>query len=242
MNSGLLLLDKPAGPTSHDAVQWARRALGTKRAGHCGSLDPLATGLLLVVIEDAVKWQDRFMTERKAYSGRIRLGVVTDTDDLAGKPLNYQPRRPVSDVSEEELRRTFREFLGPQEQKVPLYSAVKVNGRRLYEMARAGEKVELPSKSIQIYRFDMLSYAPPEAEFFMECSKGTYVRSAARDLGEKLGVGATLAALCRESIGPFNRAKAYAWGGGRDVDMDKLMNSFVPFEILSSKFEVRSPK
>lgn len=234
---GLLLLDKPSGPTSHDAVLWARRVLSEKHLGHCGSLDPMATGLLLLGVGEALSWQDRLMAEQKVYEGRLRLGLCTDTDDVTGKtvPLSEACRRAPERgaVSEDELRTAFRRFLGPQEQRVPLYSAVKVKGRRLYEMAREGERVDLPRKTVEIYSFDLLAYEPPEASFRVECSKGTYVRALARDVGEMLGTGAALAALSREGIGPFRRAGAYVWKGEKDVRWADVARAFVPLRALS---------
>ncbi len=206
----------------------------------------MATGLLLLGVGEALSWQDRLMAERKIYQGRLRLGLCTDTDDVTGRavPLPEDRRRPPERgaVSEAELREAFRRFLGPQEQRVPLYSAVKVKGRRLYEMARQGERVDLPRKAVEIYSFDLLAYEPPEAAFRVECSKGTYVRALARDVGEMLGTGATLAALSREGIGPFRRADAYVWKGERDADRDRLVKAFVSLEEVLKKLRVPSSK
>lgn len=231
MTSGLLLVDKPSGPTSHDAVLMVRRALGERRTGHCGSLDPAATGLLVIVAGEAARHQNRFTSERKTYRGTLRLGVTTDTDDLTGKPLPGRPRAPET-VTESELKQVMARFKGRLEQRVPLFSAVKVGGRRLYEMARRGEAVELPRKTVDIYRFDLLRFAPPEAEFFVECSKGAYIRSLARDVGEALGVGAALASLRREAVGLFQVGDAYRWDGRRDVPRDDLLKHLIPLSSL----------
>ena len=232
--SGLLLLDKPLGPTSHDAVMMARRALGTGRVGHCGSLDPLATGLLLLVTEDALKYQNAFMGQKKTYRGKLRLGLSTDTDDLAGKPLPGPAPSPerVDAIDEARLTKAFAALTGAIEQRVPRYSAVKVKGRRLYELAREGIEVELPTKSVTIYRFELLSYQKPEGEFLVECSKGAYIRSLVRDVGAALGVGAVLSALCRESIGDWRRENAFHWDGGREAAKEALLAHFTPLNRL----------
>lgn len=229
--SGLLLLDKPAGPTSHDAVAWARRTLDTPNVGHCGTLDPLATGLLLLVSGDSLKLQNRFTAEKKVYKGKFRFGLRTDTDDLAGKPIGAAAG-DLSAVTEARLKEAFARFTGPLEQKVPLYSAVKVKGRKLYEWARKGIPVDLPVKTVTVHRFDLLGYAPPDAEFLVECSKGTYVRSLARDVGDLLGVGGILSFLCREAIGSFHREKAYAWGGEREHRGEDVLKAFIPHHKL----------
>ncbi|MBI4397095.1 MAG: tRNA pseudouridine(55) synthase TruB [Elusimicrobia bacterium] len=243
-SSGLILLDKPLGPTSHDAVLWARSILKTKRAGHCGALDPSATGLLLLVVGNAVKCQSHFTSERKTYRGTFRLGMTTDTDDLTGRPMplfsEEEIQRRLSVLSARDLAEVFRQFTGRIEQRVPRYSAVKVQGQRLYEWARKGISVELPVKTVEIHAFDLLRCTPPEAEFFVECSKGTYIRSLARDIGEKLGVGGVLSSLCRESIGPFCRGGAYRWGGERDIRADDLVKAFIPFQKFA-EYGIRWP-
>lgn len=195
-------------------------------------MDPLATGLLLIVAGETVKRQDHFMGGRKTYRARIRFGISTDTDDLAGKVAGEVPLSALDRVAEEDLRGAFRRLTGSLEQRVPRYSAVKVEGRPLYEWARKGLDVRLPVKTVQVYRFDLLSYARPEADVVVECSKGTYVRALARDAGESLGTGAVLSFLSRETIGPFSRADAYAWDGRMSADQDRLMRSFIPHEKL----------
>jgi tRNA pseudouridine55 synthase len=234
--SGLLLVDKPVGPTSHDAVLWARRAFGTDRVGHAGSLDPRATGLLLLLFGEALSWQNLAMGERKVYSGVFRFGVATDTDDLAGKPIPTDFRRPPEELTEAEVRDVFARFQGPQEQEVPRYAAVKVRGRPLYVWARKGISVPLPKKSIDVYRLDLLSYTTPDAAFRVDCSKGTYVRSLARDIGAQLGVGGTLAALRRESIGDLTVDRALAWDGGRDAPIAGWERGFLSLGDLTARW------
>jgi tRNA pseudouridine55 synthase len=231
--SGIFLLNKPAGPTSHDAVYWARQALGTDRVGHCGSLDPAATGLLLLVVRDGLKEQNRFMATRKVYRCVIRLGSATDTDDLKGKLLDKKYPRSPADVPNDEARSALAGFVGEQEQAVPLYSAVKIKGQRLYELARKGQTVELPKKTITIHSIAFLGRPQPEdVEVRVDCSKGTYIRSLARDLGDKLQTGGTLAFLCREAVGAFRVEKAYSWDGNRDVPGVDLRPYFIPLANL----------
>lgn len=180
---------------------------------------------------DSLKLQNRFTAERKVYSGSFRLGVRTDTDDLAGKALEGSGA-DISALTQEKVAAAFARYAGEIQQKVPLYSAVKVKGRKLYEWARKGISVDLPVKTVTIHRFDLLGYDAPEARFRVECSKGTYVRSLARDIGNDLGVGAVLSALSREAIGSFNLGAAYVWGGEREVREDQVLKSFIAHDRL----------
>lgn len=230
--SGLLLIDKPKGPTSHDAVLWTRRVLNTHDVGHCGSLDPLATGLLLLVVGEARSLQNRFMSERKVYEGVVRLGLSTETDDTDGRPLEKAYPRKPEEVTETELRNALNQFTGKFEQEVPTYSAVKIKGKPLYHWARKGVPVERPKKEVQVHAMDLLSFQPPDARFRVECSKGFYVRSLARDLGALLQVGGTLAALRRDAIGTYQRANAYPWQDRSELDPALLERSFIPIEQL----------
>ncbi|MBP9128495.1 MAG: tRNA pseudouridine(55) synthase TruB [Elusimicrobia bacterium] len=230
--SGLLLLDKPKGPTSHDAVLWARRVLNTADVGHCGSLDPMATGLILLVVGETRSKQNQFMAERKTYRGVIRLGLATTTDDLDGAPLPGSfPRKPA-DLSAAEIEKALGSFRGPVSQEVPTYSAVKWKGKPLYHWARKGVPVERPVKEVVVHFLEMTGYTPPDVEFFVDCSKGFYVRSLARDLGAVLGVGGTLAALTRETIGNFKRTDAYPWEDRSELNKDIFDRSFIPIEKL----------
>lgn len=232
--SGLLLLDKPKGPTSHDAVLWTRRVLDTGDVGHCGSLDPMATGLLLLVVGEARSLQNLYMAERKTYAGAIRFGAATATDDLDGAPLPRPFPRKVTEVSEADVRAALTRFVGPIRQEVPTYSAVKWKGKPLYHWARKGVPVERPVKDVEVHSLALLSYTPPDAAFRVDCSKGFYVRSLARDLGEALGVGGALAALRREVIGPHRVENAYPWTDRADLDPAAFERSFIPIEKLSA--------
>lgn len=232
--SGLLLLDKPKGPTSHDAVLWARRVLDTGDVGHCGSLDPMATGLLLLVVGEARSLQNLYMSERKTYAGVIRFGAATTTDDLDGAPLTRSFPRTAAELSEADVRAALARFVGPLRQEVPTYSAVKWKGKPLYHWARKGVPVERPIKDVEVHSLALLSYTPPDAAFRVDCSKGFYVRSLARDLGEALGVGGALAALRREAIGPHRVENAYPWTDRADLDPAAFERSFIPIEKLSA--------
>ena len=196
---GLLLIDKPSGVTSHDVVDVVRRALGTKKVGHAGTLDPMATGLLLIGVGRATRLL-RFLGELpKTYEGTMRLGVETTTLDADGEVI---AESPVT-ASEEEVRAAMRALLGESLQRPPAYSAVRVGGRRLYEAARAGEQLEAEPRPIRVDAFELASFDPPDASFRVTCSPGTYVRVLAADVGAALHAGAHLTALRRTAIGPF---------------------------------------
>jgi tRNA pseudouridine55 synthase len=191
-------VDKPAGLTSHDAVQRVRRALGTRQAGHTGTLDPFATGLLVVLVGRATRLARFVESEAKTYLATARLGVRTDTDDLTGAVLQ---ERPVGALSAEELREALAAFLGEQQQRPPAYSARHVRGERSYRLARRGTAVEPPASTVRVHRIELVAWEPPAVSFRATVSAGTYLRAIGRDLGERLGVGAHLTALRREAIG-----------------------------------------
>lgn len=203
---GLLLVDKPTGPTSHDIVSWVRRATRQKRVGHSGTLDPPASGLLVLALGRATRLM-RFLPARpKAYEGVLALGLTTDTDDLAGETLTTTDA-PLPDL--EPTREAARAFLGRQLQYPPAVSARKVDGQRLYRLARQGRRVEAPPAEIEVLGFELEASAQAgRYAFRAEVSSGTYIRSLARDLGEKLGCGGALAELRRTAIGPFRVADA----------------------------------
>jgi tRNA pseudouridine55 synthase len=196
---GLLLVDKPGGVTSHDVVDLVRRRLGTRKVGHAGTLDPMATGLLLIGVGRATRLL-RFLGELpKIYEGTLRLGVETTTLDADGDVVRETP----VDVEEPELREAMRTLVGESFQRPPAYSAVKVGGRKLYEAAREGERLEAESRPIRVDAFELLSFKIPDATFRVTCSGGTYVRVLAADVGAALSCGAHLVALRRTAIGPY---------------------------------------
>lgn len=202
---GALLVDKPAGLTSHDVVDRIRRHFGIKKVGHCGTLDPSATGLLVVVLGKGTKLSDQLMASDKVYSGRIRFGETTDSYDADGELVGSLPVPPL-DV--EALNEFAAGFTGDLMQTPPMVSAVKVNGVPLYKLARRGAEVEREPRLVHIYSFRFTAYAEPVGDFRVACTKGTYVRSIAHDLGQKVGCGAHLTALRRLDSGRFSVADA----------------------------------
>jgi tRNA pseudouridine55 synthase len=196
---GLLLVDKPSGITSHDAVDVVRRRLGTRKVGHAGTLDPMATGLLLLGVGRATRLLRYFGDLPKTYEGTARLGVETDTLDADGSIV----RSSEAAVSRAEVERAFAALLGASMQRPPAYSAVKVGGRKLYEAARAGEALEAPPRPIRVDAFEVLAFEPPDVGFSVTCSGGTYVRVLLADVGTALGCGAHLRRLRRTRIGPY---------------------------------------
>ena len=187
--------------TSHDVVAIARRALGTGRIGHCGTLDPLATGLLILVIGRGTKIQDLLMSEDKEYRGMMTLGLTTNTQDCQGEVLQ---QRPVPEVTPEQLREVFEQFKGDFPQVPPMVSAIKKDGVPLYKLARKGKEIERDPRMVHVFAYAIGKVALPHVEFGVRCSKGFYVRTYAADIGEKLGCGAHLAALRRMRSGKFS--------------------------------------
>lgn len=196
--NGVLLVDKPVGVTSHDVVDHIRKAAGTRRVGHTGTLDPGATGLLIVCIGTATRLSEHLVGLDKTYEGYMRLGVVTDSYDMDGKVLE---ENPVPELTPEQIQRIFDEFTGPILQTPPMVSAVKVGGERLYKLARKGETIEREPRPVTVREFVLLGYEPPLIHFRVCCTRGTYVRSLCHDVGRRLGCGATLDTLRRTAVG-----------------------------------------
>ncbi|HEX7973101.1 MAG TPA: tRNA pseudouridine(55) synthase TruB [Anaerolineales bacterium] len=194
------MVDKPVGLTSHDVVQIIRRGTGIRRAGHTGTLDPRASGVLVILVGPAVRLSEYVSASDKRYQATIRLGSSTDTYDSEGMVTNSSP---VGDISEEQFDQVLQQFIGEMEQVPPPYSAIKVKGRKAYEMAREGEEVDLEPRIINVFSLEVLEWAPPEAVIDVYCSSGTYVRSLANDLGRALGTGAHLVGLRRTKSGRF---------------------------------------
>jgi tRNA pseudouridine55 synthase len=199
--SGVLVIDKPIGLTSHDVVQIIRRGTGIRRAGHTGTLDPRASGVLVVLIGPAVRLSEYVSASDKRYQATIRLGSSTDTYDAEG--VVTQSTVSVDEITEEHFTEVLQEFIGEIEQVPPPYSAVKVKGKKAYEMAREGEEVDLSPRKIHVYSLEVLEWALPEVVVDVYCSSGTYVRSLANDLGNRLGCGAHLVGLRRTKSGRF---------------------------------------
>lgn len=212
--SGVLVIDKPVGMTSHDVVQIVRRGTGIRRAGHSGTLDPRASGVLVVLVGPAVRLSEYVSASDKRYQAIIRLGESTDTFDSEGI---ITKRLPV-DFTEEQIAEALLQFEGTVEQVPPAYSAKKINGQKAYELARKGEEVELEAKEIDVYHLELLEWDPPEAIVDVYCSSGTYVRALANDLGEVLGCGGHLVGLRRTKSGEFALRDA--------VQLRKLQQAF----------------
>lgn len=198
--NGILLLDKPIGMTSNAALQTVKRLFKASKAGHTGNLDPLATGLLPICFGEATKISGFLLDSDKRYIGTCKLGIRTRTADAEGEILET---RPVGDISERQVQAVLEGFVGQIEQVPPMYSAVKVNGTPLYKLAREGKEIERKSRQVTIYEVNLLRLEGDELEIDLRCSKGTYVRTLAEDIGEILGCGAHLSALRRTVSGPF---------------------------------------
>ena len=199
--TGILLVDKPMGMTSHDVVDRIRRASGIRRIGHTGTLDPSATGLLILCLGKATRLSEHLTGLDKTYQGTMRLGIITDSYDLDGKVLEEREVRPVT---AEEIQAHCNEFLGEVEQLPPMVSAVKVGGQRLYKAARKGQEIERQPRTVTIHEFAVLNCAPPDVEVRVSCSSGTYVRSLCHEVGLRLGCGAALASLRRTWVGRYH--------------------------------------
>lgn len=197
---GVVVVDKPRGPTSHDVVARLRRILGTRRVGHCGTLDPMATGVLVVAVGEGTKLVPYLTADDKEYSATLRLGEATDTLDAEGVTTEV---RPVPPLTAEEVARVAATFLGTHPQQVPRVSAVKIDGKRAHEMARRGEEFEAPTREATLHRVETTLVAPNEITLRLHAAKGFYVRSFARDLAAALGTVAHLVALRRSSSGAF---------------------------------------
>lgn len=199
-------MDKPAGPTSHDVVAAARRALGTRAVGHAGTLDPFATGLLILVIGPATRMARLVERYPKCYRAEAVIGVTTDTDDAEGEvtggvtPETWPDRRALEAVLEQ--------FRGARPQRPPAFSARRVDGRRAYQLARSGQPVELPETAVTVYRLEATDWSPPILTFEADVSAGTYIRALGRDIGERLGLGGHLRSLRRTAIGPHRVEQA----------------------------------
>jgi tRNA pseudouridine55 synthase len=199
--SGVVVIDKPSGPTSFDVVRRVKGLFKTRRCGHTGTLDPTATGVLPICIGDATKIASFVSEGEKEYDAVVRFGETTDTQDSAGRTLET---RPVEGMTEEAVREALQGFVGLVEQTPPMYSARKVEGKRLYELARAGEEVPREARQVHIDEARLLGFRSPDATIFVRCSKGTYLRTLAHDLGQRLGPGAHLRELKRARVGPFS--------------------------------------
>ncbi len=217
--SGLLVVDKPGGMTSHDVVARVRRLAGTRKIGHAGTLDPMATGVLLLGVNRATRLLGHLMLTEKSYAATILLGVATTTDDADGEQV---ASADASGLSADRIREALAGFVGEIDQRPSAVSAIKVDGKRAYQRVREGEEVELPARRVTVHDLVVEDVTPPgptvEVRVSIRCSSGTYIRAIARDLGERLGVGGHLVALRRTAVGPFTLDDART--------LDRLAGSF----------------
>jgi tRNA pseudouridine55 synthase len=227
---GVLLVDKAEGMTSHDVVALARRQLGTKKIGHCGTLDPIATGLLLLTVGRGTKVQDLLMSEDKEYVGTFVLGVTTDTQDREGEVIQ---ERPVPQLDENQIRAAFEKLRGDFYQLPPMVSAKKHGGVPLYKLAREGKVVEREPRLVHVYCYTIDRIALPEIDFTVLCSKGFYVRTYAHDIGEALGCGAHLKSLRRTKSGRFDVANAVTVDGIKNSTADQILKRMLSLPEVS---------
>jgi tRNA pseudouridine55 synthase len=227
---GVLLVDKPAGPTSHDVVDRVRRQFGFNKVGHCGTLDPAATGLLILVLERATKLQDRLMSDDKAYEGTMRLGISTDSQDVDGQII---AEKPVPALAAEDVERVFARFRGDIQQVPPMVSAVKHQGTPLYKLARKGKTVEREPRLVHIYDLRVLQLDLPRIKFRAVCTKGTYVRTLCSDIGDALGCGAHLFELRRTRSGKFDVKDAHRLDEILKWNREQLKEFIIPILKLT---------
>ncbi len=227
---GAILIDKPAGPTSHDVVDAVRRAFRFEKTGHCGTLDPNATGLLILVLGKGTKLSEKLMSDDKIYEGSIKFGETTDSFDADGELVSSLPVLPMT---LEEINQAAATFQGDQMQMPPMVSAVKIKGVPLYKLARKGVVVERKPRLIHVYSFRFSSYEEPVGRFRVACTKGTYVRALAHELGGKLGCGAHLATLRRVASGKFDVKDAVPFEDLLKMSSSDLQKHVIPFLKLA---------
>lgn len=227
---GALLIDKPSGPTSHDVVDAIRRRFGIKKVGHCGTLDPNATGLLVIVLGRGTKLSEKLMSDDKTYEGTIKFGETTNSYDADGE---ITASLPIPPLTVEQLNEAASTFVGDLMQTPPMVSAVKKDGVPLYKLARKGIEVEREPRLVHIYKFQFTDYQAPLGSFQVACTKGTYVRSLAHELGQKIGGGAHLSTLRRTCSGKFNVADAMPLDEILKLSTAELEKRVMPFLRLA---------
>lgn len=228
---GALLVDKPSGPTSHDVVDAIRRHFHFKKVGHCGTLDPAATGLLIIVLGKGTRLSEKLMGDDKVYEGTIRFGAATNSYDADGEITSSAPVPPLS---VDALNLLAAEFQGDKLQTPPMVSAIKVGGVPLYKLARQGIEIERKPRLVRVYSFLFSNYAEPDGEFRVACTKGTYIRSLAHDLGQKIGCGAHLKTLRRSASGDFKVEDALPLKTLLQMPLSELEQRVIPFLKLSA--------
>jgi tRNA pseudouridine55 synthase len=227
---GVLLVDKPTGMTSHDVVDRVRRRFGFNKVGHCGTLDPAATGLLILGLERATKLQDRLMSDDKVYEGSMLLGISTDSQDADGQVI---AEKPVPPLTAEDIETVLTRFRGDLQQVPPMVSAVKHQGTPLYKLARKGKTVEREPRLIHIYDLRVLGLELPRIQFRVACTKGTYVRTLCSDIGDALGCGAHLFELRRIRSGKFDVKDAHSLDTILQRTRDELKELIIPILKLT---------
>ncbi|MEI6588488.1 MAG: tRNA pseudouridine(55) synthase TruB [Verrucomicrobiota bacterium] len=227
---GILLVDKPRDHTSHDVVARLRGKLRTKRIGHAGTLDPMATGLLVILVGKATRLSQYLMGVDKEYEGTVELGKVTDSQDLDGQVMQTCP---IPELTEVHIKAVMKGFLGDQYQTPPMYSAIKVDGVPLYKMARRGEEIPREPRFIRVVSWEMLKFYSPHIDFRVQCTKGTYVRTLAHDLGAKLGCGGCLSALRRTGSGTLKIAQALTLEQIEALTIPEIEKHLVPAHIAA---------
>ena len=231
--TGILNVYKPKGMTSHDVVSFVRRQLKMKRIGHTGTLDPLATGVLPVLVGNATKLSDLIMADEKKYKARVTLGITTDTDDSTGEIIE---RKDVS-VTEEKLKETVKKFVGEIAQIPPMYSAIKIDGQKLYRLARQGIEIERKPRDITVYSIDISNFDGISFDMDVHCSKGTYIRALCRDIGEALDTGAVMSELERTMSGVFTKENAYSFEQIENaVKSGEIENLLMPADSVLDDF------
>jgi tRNA pseudouridine55 synthase len=233
--SGLLLANKPSGWTSHDVVNFVRRRFGFKKVGHCGTLDPSATGLLILVVGHATKVSDHLSTEDKSYQAVLTFGSQTSSHDADGDVIK---EFDWSHITEDAVKSMLESFVGPQDQIPPMVSAIKKGGKKLYELARKGIEIEREPRKITIHSLDLNSISLPDVDFTLRCSKGTYVRTICHDIGIKLNSGAHMKSLVRLASGGYDLKDAYdveemkKWEREQFLDKMILLRDFISERAL----------
>lgn len=234
MIDGLLIFDKEKGITSHDVVYKVRKKLGIKKVGHTGTLDPMATGVLVISIGKGTKTSDYILSSDKVYEAKIRLGLLTDTYDITGNILEEEE---VS-FTEEEIKDALIKFTGKISQRPPIYSALKVKGKKLYEYAREGKEVEIKKRSIEIYKNELKNFnGKDEFTILVHVSKGTYIRSLANDIGKSLGTFGSLTELRRTRTGIFKIEDAIKVSEFENLSLDEIKNKILPMDMALNEFK-----
>ncbi len=229
--NGVLVVNKHEGPTSHDIVNMVRKLYHTKKVGHTGTLDPMATGVLVVLIGRAAKAAEYLVSDEKKYRATLRLGLVTDTQDITGKVIaEHIGALPSSD----EVIEVCKSFVGKSEQLPPMYSAIKVGGRKLVDLARKGTEIEREMRPIEIFSIECSKVNETDYSLDVHCSSGTYIRTLCQDIGEKLGCGGTMATLCRTETGGFSISESFTVDELKGMAEQELLSRLIKAESLFS--------